>query len=180
MKIRSVIVLVTILFILSVFASCSQNEPNPEEFGIDSFINGHALYVLGAIEDDHEFVKFAGDCVAESFCTCNLPGAFFKVEGSETVKWQINKVITRSGYEKDLDSFLYPTPLDGNYPVFFVYTLDVDGERSDYLLRVTQYKEFDNDWKVELVMIPTVLQLDRVTSTLPDNPWHTVTKDMYL
>jgi len=178
MKLKKILVAVlALVMILSCFAGCSKEVLNPETFGIEDFIDGHAKFVLGDIETDMEFVDYASGCLASHFCTCNLPGTFYRIEGSKTVRWQINRVIMPDDWEKNEDAFLYPTPIGENYPVFFTYTLNVDGQRTDYMARATQNPENGNKWEVDLVMMPTPDQLDCVTQTLETNNWHTVEKE---
>lgn len=175
---RIFIAFIAFVMVVSCFAGCSKEEVlNPETFGIEDFIDGHAKYVLGIIKTDVEFQEYASGCLVEDFCLpCNLPGTFSYVEGSKTVKWKINSVVMKSGWEKNEDAFLYPTPNGENYPVFFTYTLDVDGEKTDYIARTTQNPDNGNKWEVEFVMLPTPDQLDCVTKTFEDNNWHTITK----
>lgn len=178
MKIKKILfVVLALVIVLSCFAGCSEEVVNPETFGIDSFIEGHAKFVLGDVENDIEFVEYASDCLASHFCTCNLPGTFMRIEGSKIVKWQINNVIMRSDWEDNVDIFLYPEPIGDNYPVFFTYTLDVDGQRTDYMARATQNPEKENKWEVDLVMMPNPDQLNYITQELDTNSWHTVEKE---
>ncbi len=180
MKIKRIfIIVVALLLIVTCFCGCSKEEVvNPESFGIESFIDGHAKYVLGTIETDVEFSEYSKDCLASNFCLpCNLPGTFFRVEGAKEIKWRINSVVMRSGWEKNEDAFLYPTPNGDNYPVFFTYTLDVDGEKTEYIARATQNPEKGNKWEVEFVMLPTPAQLECITQSFDDNSWHTVTAE---
>lgn len=176
MKVKNLfITILALIMAFSCFIGCSQEVLNPETFGIEDFIDGHAKYVLGTLKTDVEFQQYASGCLAENFCLpCNLPGAFRYVEGSKTVKWQINRVIMREDWERNEDAFLYPTPNEDNYPVFFIYTLDVDGNKTDYIARATQNPNKDNKWEVEFVMMPTPDQLACVTKTLETNSWHTV------
>ena len=80
----------------------------------------------------------------------------------------------RKGWEKNTDAFLYPTPIGENYPVFFTYILDVDGQKTEYMARATRNPENDNRWMIDLVMMPTADQLDCTTQMLETNEWHTV------
>ena len=178
MRINKMICLALAVFmLLPALISCGEAEKlNPADFGVDKFIEGHAKFVLGDIVDDQEFLDFAGDCVASVFCTCNMPGTFVKVPEATSVKWQINKLVNKSGYKKNEEAFLYPTPVDGNEPYFAIYTFDVDGIRTDYLIRASKYVNEGNVWKVEMVMIPNSDQYACVTSSFDDNEWHTVTK----
>ena len=170
------IAFIAFVMLIGCFAGCSKEEVlNPEYFGIEDFIDGHAKYALGIIKTDVEFQQYASGCLDDDFCLpCNIPGNFQYIEGSKTVKWQINGVVMKSGWEKNEDAFLYPTPNGDNYPVFFLYTLDVDGEKTDYIARATQDPDKNNEWKVEFVMMPTPDQLACVTQTFEDNNWHTV------
>lgn len=175
MKIKKLFVAaLALVMALGCFAGCSEEVLNPETFGIESFIEGHAKFVLGDLETDADFVEYVGERLAPHFCTCNLPGTFMKIEGSKTVKWQINSVIMRKDWEKDIDAFIFPEPIGDNYPVFFTYTLNVDGQKTDYMARATQNPDKDNMWQVDLVMMPTPDQLKHVTQTLETNNWHTV------
>ena len=177
MKIKKILLaVVAVIMVLSCFSGCSGEVVNPETFGIDSFIEGHAKFVLGDIETDMDFVEYASDCLASHFCTCNLPGTFYRIEGSKTIKWQINKVIMRSDWKKNVDAFLYPEPIGDNYPVFFTYVLNVDGQKTEYMARATQNPEKDNKWEVDLVMMPNPDQLKHITKDLSTNNWHTVEK----
>lgn len=165
----------SVVMIFVCFVGCSEEALNPETFGIDAFIEGHAMYTLGMIETDVEFQEYASDCLVEDFCLpCNIPGNFRYVEGAKTVKWQINGVVMKDDWEKNVDAFLYPEPKGDNYPVFFIYTLDVDGEKTDYIARATQNPDKNNKWEVEFVMMPTPDQLECVTQTFDTNNWHTV------
>ena len=175
MKMKKIVICVLVLLLtLGCFAGCGEEPENPATFGIDSFIEGHAKFVLGDLETDAEFVEYASDCLASHFCTCNLPGTFYRIEGSKTIKWQINRVIMRKGWEKNTDAFLYPTPIGENYPVFFTYILDVDGQKTEYIARATRNPENYNRWMIDLVMMPTADQLDCTTQMLETNEWHTV------
>ncbi|MBR5773902.1 MAG: hypothetical protein IKY44_03530 [Clostridia bacterium] len=178
MKIKRILfAAIALVLVLSCLAGCSKEEIlNPETFGVEDFMDGHAKYTLGILKTDVEFVEYAGDCIVDSFCLpCNIPGNFNYVEGAETVKWQIKAVIMKSDWQKDEDAFLYPTPNGDNYPVFFIYTLDVDGNKTDYISRATQNPDKDNKWEVEFVMMPTPAQLEHITQTFDDNSWHVVT-----
>ena len=160
--------------ILTCFFSCSKNiaeTVDPATMKIDKFIDGHAMYILDDLSDDFAFTDYAADCLAEKFCTCNMPGVFMKETGAQTAKWQINKKITKDGYSKNEDAFLYPTASGDADPVFLVYTMDVDGVKNDFLIRVSQYGGI---WKVDSVMRPTVDQLACVTDTYDNAQWHTV------
>lgn len=178
MKIKRILLAaMALIMAFSCFVGCSKEEVlNPETFGVDLFMDGHAKYTLGIIKTDVEFVEYASDVITDNFCLpCNIPGNFNYVEGSETVKWQIKSVIMREQWQEDEDAFLYPTPNGDNYPVFFIYTLDVDGTKTDYLARATQNPDKDNKWQVDFIMMPTTAQLEHITKTFDNNSWHVVT-----
>lgn len=177
MSVKRIITLAVCLAVVcTCFFSCSSGSEavDPSTMNIDGFINGHAKYILDDLADDLAFTEFAADCLAEKFCTCNMPGVFMKESGAETAKWQINKEVTKDGYSKNEDAFLYPTASGDNDPIFLVYTMDVDGVKNDFLIRVSQY---GGVWKVDSVMRPTVDQLACVTNTYENAEWHTVMRE---